>query len=317
MKAILFDVDGTLANCEHRVHHVQNGNRDWNKFFAEMHLDTPVEPVVWLTKVLADYDRLSTYEQNRERVAIIVVTARPDNYRVETKSWFVQHGVRYDKMYMRKENDHRQDAIVKQEILEQIMKDGYEPFLVIDDRQQVVDMWRSFGITTLQCAPDNTHSKYAGETLLHMMVGPSGAGKSTYIKKNYKPHDVISTDQIRLDLFGSFGSDVQSPEHHARVFSYAHGLIETRLKNGVFTVFDATNLRDKDRKAVLKHVPGGQLVQYVIIDREFDEKLRTRDWRPEELVRRHHNTFKSNLKNILAGDHQPNVYVLDMREHKV
>jgi FMN phosphatase YigB (HAD superfamily) len=41
MKAILFDVDGTLANCEHRVHHVQNGNRDWNKFFAEMHLESP------------------------------------------------------------------------------------------------------------------------------------------------------------------------------------------------------------------------------------------------------------------------------------
>ena len=149
------------------------------------------------------------------------------------------------------------------------------------------------------------------------MVGPSGAGKSTYIEKNYKPQDVISTDQIRLDLFGSFGSDVQTPEHHARVFSYAHGLIETRLKNGVFTVFDATNLRGSDRKAVLKSVPKGQLVQYVLIDCEFDEKLRTRGWRSEELVKRHHNSFQNNLKNILNGDDQPNVYVLDKREHKV
>lgn len=309
MKAILFDVDGTLANCEHRVHHVQNGRRDWNKFFAEMHADTPIEPIVELLRAL---HQTGQYQ-------IIVVTARPSDItnKKMTQDWFMQHHIPYHAMYMRKEGDYRQDAIVKQEILEKILLHGYEPFLVIDDRQQVVDMWRSFGLTTLQCAPDDTHSKYAGETLLHVMVGPSGAGKSTYIEKNYKPQDVISTDKIRLDLFGSFGSDVQTPEHHARVFSYAHGLIETRLKNGVFTVFDATNLRDKDRKEVLKHVPRGQLVQYVLIDREFDEKLRTRGWRSEELVKRHHNVFKSNLKNIIAGDHQPNVYVLDKREHKV
>jgi deoxyribodipyrimidine photolyase-like uncharacterized protein len=64
-------------------------------------------------------------------------------------------------------------------------------------------------------------------------------------------------------------------------------------------------------------VPKGQLVQYVLIDREFDEKLRTRGWRSEELVKRHHNSFQNNLKNILNGDDQPNVYVLDKREHKV
>ena len=36
---------------------------------------------------------------------------------------------------------------------ERIRKDGYEPFLVFDDRQRVVDMWRRNGIQCCQVAP--------------------------------------------------------------------------------------------------------------------------------------------------------------------
>src|SRR3546814_4249731 len=75
--------------------------------------------------------------------------------------------------------DTRPDHVVKEEILQQIIDDGYQPILAVDDRPSVVAMWRSKGITTLQCAPDEPGSSiYAGQTLLHMLVGPCGAGKS-------------------------------------------------------------------------------------------------------------------------------------------
>ena len=54
---------------------------------------------------------------------------------------------------MRKDGDQRADHIVKREILAQIRNAGFEPVLVFDDRQSVVDMWRDQGIRVAQTAP--------------------------------------------------------------------------------------------------------------------------------------------------------------------
>lgn len=302
MRAIIFDIDGTLSDVEHRRQHLPN----WGKFFGDMHLDPPIEPVVWLAR--HHYLEWVNYEE----VATLVVSARPDDYRDVTEEWLNKHvydGMWKDHLYMRKAGDYRQDAIVKAEILQQIMDDGYEPFLVVDDRPQVVEMWRSYGITTLQCAPDEVLPKHDGKNCLTMLVGPSGAGKSTWCELNAHPHDVLSTDQLR-EQYG-WG---HSPEDLNKTWNYAHSLLKARLENGIKTVFDATNLKRKDRLNLLRHVPKGQYVTYVVIDRPLDEKIRDRRWRPEELILKHHRTFQSQLKDILAGDNLPNVAVIDKRE---
>jgi hypothetical protein len=54
---------------------------------------------------------------------------------------------------MRAEKDYRKDSIVKVELLEQIRKDFANPWLWVDDRQQVVDAIRGEGIRVLQVAP--------------------------------------------------------------------------------------------------------------------------------------------------------------------
>jgi hypothetical protein len=52
---------------------------------------------------------------------------------------------------MRKNNDQRKDSIIKFELFENHIKDKYYVELVVDDRQQVVDMWRrKLGLTCLQ-----------------------------------------------------------------------------------------------------------------------------------------------------------------------
>lgn len=53
---------------------------------------------------------------------------------------------------MRPEGDIRKDSIVKREIFENYIRDYYNIQFVLDDRNQVVEMWRSLGLKCLQVA---------------------------------------------------------------------------------------------------------------------------------------------------------------------
>lgn len=141
-KAILVDVDGTLADIGHRLHYIKNKPKQWGKFKKESYGDTPYKDIVWLVNVLAS-----------SGAHILIVTARTEDEREITKLWLDEvAGLKhiYDRMYMRKDGDYREDPIVKKELLEQIKLDGYEPYMVIDDRNRVVKMWRELGLRCLQ-----------------------------------------------------------------------------------------------------------------------------------------------------------------------
>jgi hypothetical protein len=51
---------------------------------------------------------------------------------------------------MRPENTKTPDVILKKTWLERELKNGHEIFCVFDDRDSVVDMWRSEGIQCFQ-----------------------------------------------------------------------------------------------------------------------------------------------------------------------
>lgn len=124
---------------------------------------------------------------------------------------------------------------------------------------------------------------------------------------------MVSSDQVRVQLFGDLRLG-HNPDDLALTWRMVHGQVKLRLENGLFTVLDATNLKRKDRLEVLKYVPRGIQVAYVVIDRPYEDKIRDRDWRPEELVDKHHRIFKSSIKDVLRGDDQPNVTVYDKRD---
>ena len=50
---------------------------------------------------------------------------------------------------MRKEGDYRSDTIVKEEMYNQMLVDGYKPTMVFDDRPSVLRMWRELGSLTV------------------------------------------------------------------------------------------------------------------------------------------------------------------------
>lgn len=152
---IICDLDGTFANCEHRLHHIQkqdsNGLKhkpDWDAFFAEIRYDTPNMAVAHVL------EKFYAYEGHRFH--IIFCSGRPERCRADTVEWLKNEHIHPDEytLFMRKDGDYRADSIVKQEILDQYI-DKERVLFVLDDRQQVVDMWRSNGLTCFQVAPGN------------------------------------------------------------------------------------------------------------------------------------------------------------------
>ncbi len=138
---VIFDLDGTLADIGHRRKNLDPVSPDWKSFNAAMSEDAPNNPVVQLYKTL----------WSSEDYRLIIVSGRSDEFRAFTERWLVWNEIPFSALFMRKKYDHRPDHIVKEEFLREIRKKWGEVLFVVDDRRQVVDMWRRNGVTCLQC----------------------------------------------------------------------------------------------------------------------------------------------------------------------
>lgn len=139
MECYVFDIDGTVANCSHRLHHIEK--KDWRAFFAACGGDAPIPHVIKLAQHLS-----------RAGQCVIYVSGRSDECENLTSHWMLQNALPAGRLYMRKAGDYRQDNIVKAELLEALIADGYKPIMAFDDRNQVVKMWRAKGIPCAQVA---------------------------------------------------------------------------------------------------------------------------------------------------------------------
>ena len=83
---------------------------------------------------------------------IILVSGRDAVCRAETEKWLEDKEVEYVALFMRPEGDQRKDNIVKEEIFNNHIRNKYNVIFVLDDRNQVVEMWRSLGLKCLQVA---------------------------------------------------------------------------------------------------------------------------------------------------------------------
>lgn len=141
--AVICDLDGTLCNIDHRLHWVRGeGRKNWPMFFAGIKDDTINS---WCETIM---DRMSCYN-------IVYCSGRGEECRGRTTLWLGKHNMSYDLLCMRPKGDHRQDSIVKEILLDFEILTRYTPVFMIDDRKQVVDMYRRRGYTVLQCADGN------------------------------------------------------------------------------------------------------------------------------------------------------------------
>lgn len=139
----IVDIDGTIANLEHRLHYIKGEKKDWDAFYAHCEGDSPIHEVIEVIETLYDsYD-------------ILFITGRSSACRDETLAWldnnlfFSPYG---DELLMRKEGDHRPDTVVKAELLEEYLKEYplKNVLGIFEDRASVCKMWRKKGYRVFQ-----------------------------------------------------------------------------------------------------------------------------------------------------------------------
>jgi uncharacterized HAD superfamily protein len=134
-KCFVFDLDGTICDVRHRRQFVATKPRNWDAWNAGLVNDTPNIAVQIVFQAL----------RNDQEVDLIIVSGRSDDYKEQTIKWLTDNEIFYDEIYMRKYKDHRDDAVVKGEIADEIEK-THQILGVFDDRQRVVNMWIERGI---------------------------------------------------------------------------------------------------------------------------------------------------------------------------
>jgi len=140
MADIVFDVDGTLMDINHRRHHVEQKPKDFEAFRKDMIHDTPNEDVVMMAKVLREAGH-----------RIIIATGRLEDDVPLTRRQLVDAGVSWDAMFFRTKNDEfKPDSEIKEKFIARMKADGFNPTMAFDDRQKVVDMWRRNGLRVFQ-----------------------------------------------------------------------------------------------------------------------------------------------------------------------
>ena len=125
-KVIVFDIDGTLANIEHRRSFVATKPKNWKAFTAGIPNDTPHEDIVTLSSMLVSCGN-----------TLLLCSGRGEEQRVVTVDQMNEFGVLYSKLYMRPAKDHRPDDIIKVELLQQIREEFGNPWLWFDDRTRI------------------------------------------------------------------------------------------------------------------------------------------------------------------------------------
>ena len=140
--AYIFDIDGTLSDITHRLKYIKNTPKDWKLFFENIGKDKP------------KFDVINTLHQLRgdmyDGYKIVLATGRHEKYREVTKKWLSDNNVFYDDLFMRKDDDFREDSIIKEEMYHEKIKPRYDIIGVFDDRTRVVEMWRRIGLTCFQ-----------------------------------------------------------------------------------------------------------------------------------------------------------------------
>ena len=129
--AIICDLDGTLA--------LMDGRNPFDASLCENDiLNTPVADIVMM--------------HDNDACHILLVSGRQECHRPQTERWLAKHDIPHDALWMRPTGDSRKDTIIKEEIYEREIRGRFNIKAIFDDRDQVVSLWRSLGLTCLQVA---------------------------------------------------------------------------------------------------------------------------------------------------------------------
>ena len=130
---VICDIDGTVANNDHRQH-LLKGFKTWDAFFNALDKDTPIQEVI-------DY----VLELHRDGKEIVFITGRPERYRKSTSEWLSRYFNFELNIYMRRDNDTRHKKLVKKEIFTENFN-SKQIYISIENDLELIDLWKSLGL---------------------------------------------------------------------------------------------------------------------------------------------------------------------------
>lgn len=142
-QAVILDMDGTLCDVSSIRYHVNpkdprfSGQKRFDRFHADS-INCPCN--IRVANVALMFKALG--------LALLVVTARKEQWLYHTLLWLDEHDIPHDDLFMRGDNDNRKDFDVKADILTDIRM-AYDPVIAVDDNPAVIDLWKREGLHTL------------------------------------------------------------------------------------------------------------------------------------------------------------------------
>jgi protein phosphatase len=152
------------------------------------------------------------------------------------------------------------------------------------------------------------------ELSLVVLIGASGSGKSSFAKKHFLPGEILSSDFFR----GLVSNDETSLEATKDAFDALHHVLKIRLKRGLLTVVDATNVQREARQPLLDIAKEFHVFSVAIVLKVPDEVCLERNTlRPDRqfgphVVRNHNRDLRRSLRHLDRDFRY--VYVLDSPE---
>lgn len=177
---IIFDLDGTLADCEHRRHFVdvyknpsyefvpKNNELDWKEGYYCNLTSTPYFGKPWKPDWKSFYEAcdqdkpieavVSTMRRLSQHENVQIWSGRCESVRQKTIEWFDKYISCFapkswfrDNLKMRPIGDSTPDDQLKERWLDEAIAEGKTIDFVFDDRPKVIRMWRRRGIFVFNC----------------------------------------------------------------------------------------------------------------------------------------------------------------------
>jgi phosphoglycolate phosphatase-like HAD superfamily hydrolase len=134
---VVFDMDGVLSDATGRQHFLEGPAMHWDDFFAACGDDPLIEASARLAELIDPSLRL------------VLLTARPMRVRPQTLAWLERHGLRWDLLVMREDDDWGSSHTYKHAVLVELRAKGFAVQLAFEDDPRNVEMFRAAGVPTV------------------------------------------------------------------------------------------------------------------------------------------------------------------------
>lgn len=135
--AVVFDMDGVLADAANRQHFLEGARRDWDAFFDACGEDPLIEEVGRLAELLDP------------GLAVVLLTGRPLRVELQTLAWLARFALRWDLLIMRDYGDYSAAREFKRRTVAELRAYGFDLRLAVEDDRRNLEMFQAEGVPCL------------------------------------------------------------------------------------------------------------------------------------------------------------------------